>query len=55
MSQDDVPQDDIRRGADDEGGDPACWLHRLCPACGRMADEAAPTRCPACGADLPED
>lgn len=37
---------------DDEGGDPACWLHRVCPACGRLADEDRPTRCPACGADL---
>ena len=33
----------------DEGGDPACWLHRVCPACGRLADEDPPTRCPSCG------
>jgi rubrerythrin len=33
----------------DEGGDPACWLHRVCPACGRLADEDPPTRCPGCG------
>jgi rubrerythrin len=33
----------------DEGGDPVCWLHRVCPACGRLADEDPPTRCPACG------
>ena len=41
--------------ADDEGGDPACWLRRVCPACGRLADEDPPTRCPACGAELPDD
>jgi rubrerythrin len=31
------------------GGDPACWVQRVCPACGRLADEAPPTRCPSCG------
>jgi hypothetical protein len=36
-------------GSADEGGDPACWLHRVCPACGRLADEEPPTRCAACG------
>lgn len=40
---------------DEEGGDPACWLRRVCPECGRMADEDPPTRCPACGAELPAD
>ncbi len=35
-----------------EGGDPVCWLHRVCPACGRLADEDPPTRGPACGAEL---
>jgi hypothetical protein len=38
----------------DEGGDPACWLHRVCPACGRLADEDPPTRCTSCGALLDE-
>jgi rubrerythrin len=37
----------------EEGGDPACWLARVCPACGRLADEDPPTRCPACGEELP--
>ncbi|NEK58911.1 MarR family transcriptional regulator [Geodermatophilus sabuli] len=36
-----------------DGGDPACWLHRVCPACGRMADGDPPTTCPACGEPLP--
>ena len=38
-----------------DGGDPACWLRRVCPACGRLADEDPPTRCPSCGAELPGD
>jgi rubrerythrin len=36
-----------------EGGDPACWLARVCPACGRLADGDPPTRCPSCGEELP--
>lgn len=36
-----------------EGGDAACWLHRVCPECGRLAEDATATRCPACGTDLP--
>jgi hypothetical protein len=39
--------------AEPEGGDPACWLQRVCPACGRLADEDPPTRCAACGELLP--
>lgn len=38
-----------------DGGDPACWLHRVCPACGGVADTDPPTRCPACGAELTAD
>jgi hypothetical protein len=40
---------------DDVGGDPACWVRRVCPACGRLADEDPPTRCPACGELLEAD
>ncbi|WP_218822435.1 hypothetical protein [Geodermatophilus pulveris] len=42
-----------RRG--DDGGDPACWLRRVCPACGRLADADPPVRCTACGGLLPAD
>jgi hypothetical protein len=35
-----------------EGGDPACWADRVCPACG-MLDERGPGdrdgTCPQCG------
>ncbi|MFD2092649.1 hypothetical protein [Blastococcus deserti] len=37
---------------EDEGGDPACWLRRVCPDCGQLADEDPPTTCPGCGAGL---
>ncbi|WP_409332782.1 hypothetical protein [Trujillonella humicola] len=46
-----MPTDD-----DEPGGDPACWLHRVCPACGRPAEEEPrPDRCPACGELFPEE
>jgi rubrerythrin len=51
MRPDDVPVP----APEDEGGDPACWLRRVCPACGRLAEDDPPTRCVACGAVLPED
>lgn len=38
----------------DEGGDPACWQNRVCPACGGLAEADPPVRCPRCGADIPE-
>ena len=39
----------------EDGGDPACWLCRVCPACGALADEDPPTRCPGCGEQVPDD
>ncbi|SDC35802.1 DNA-binding transcriptional regulator, MarR family [Geodermatophilus telluris] len=39
----------------DEGGESACFLHLVCPECGRVADEAPPTRCPGCAAELTGD
>jgi rubrerythrin len=41
--------------ADEERGDPACWLRRVCPGCGRLADDEPPTTCPNCGTALPAD
>jgi uncharacterized protein YeaO (DUF488 family) len=34
---------------EDAPGDPACWLHRVCPACGNVAPAEPPTACPQCG------
>jgi rubrerythrin len=36
-------------GYDEVPGDPACWLHRVCPACGNLAPVEPPTVCPQCG------
>lgn len=39
---------------DDEGGDAACWLRRVCPECGRLHAADPPDVCEVCGADLPD-
>ncbi len=35
---------------EDDGGDPVCWLDRLCPECGAVPTEDEPERCWRCGA-----
>ncbi|WP_170856914.1 hypothetical protein [Geodermatophilus africanus] len=47
--------DDPRPAEPAGGGDPACWLRRVCPACGRLADTDPPVRCAACGELLPAE
>jgi uncharacterized protein YeaO (DUF488 family) len=39
--------------ASERGGDPACWLHRVCPRCGEMAESDPPTTCPRCHTEIP--
>jgi len=39
---------------DAEGGDPACWLQNVCPACGLLVEGRLPERCPRCGTPLEE-
>ncbi|MFE4520288.1 hypothetical protein ACFRMQ_39760 [Kitasatospora sp. NPDC056783] len=29
----------------DEGGEPACWLDRVCPECGRLRERPGPGCC----------
>lgn len=41
--------------AQERGGDPACWLRRVCQQCGSMADADPPTTCPVCHADMPAE
>lgn len=33
-----------------EGGDPVCWLDRVCDACGAMREDMRAARCARCGA-----
>ena len=47
--------DDARAFDGDQAGDPACWLRRVCPECGSVADSDPPTTCPACHADMAGD
>ncbi|WUW22461.1 hypothetical protein OG521_17335 [Streptomyces sp. NBC_01463] len=37
-----------------EGGEAPCALDRVCPECGRMAQEPSPTYCSACGERFPD-
>ncbi|WP_280527569.1 hypothetical protein [Agromyces archimandritae] len=39
--------------AEEFGGDPVCWLDRVCPECGAFAKGADAARCRRCGAELP--
>ncbi|WP_240654043.1 cupin domain-containing protein [Streptomyces sp. AcE210] len=36
-----------------EGGEPACLLSRICPACDRVSEDAAAAYCARCGGRLP--
>jgi rubrerythrin len=50
------PEQPVGRRAETAAeGEPVCLLHRVCPECGRLAEEDPPTRCRACGASLPAD
>lgn len=50
----DKRHDDINRDPDEDGpGDPACWMKRVCPACGALADTDPPATCPQCHAMIP--
>ena len=40
--------------ADDIGGDPACWMDRVCPDCGALVD-GPDEACPRCGRTLAAD
>ncbi|MEP6462730.1 MAG: hypothetical protein ABJC62_04795 [Frankiaceae bacterium] len=35
-------------------GDPVCWLARVCPDCGRLAEDRYADLCSVCGGDLPD-
>ncbi|MFB7469902.1 hypothetical protein [Kitasatospora sp. NPDC056184] len=33
----------------DEGGEPACWLDRVCEECGKLRERSGPGPCEHCG------
>ncbi|MFG3364061.1 cupin domain-containing protein [Streptomyces sp. NPDC090032] len=43
----------IARTPASEGGEPACLLSRICPACDRVSEDPAAAYCARCGARLP--
>jgi uncharacterized protein len=44
----------LQRAEDhDLGGESVCWLDRVCPACGRLAEDRTSPTCPDCGSALP--
>lgn len=50
----DERRDDVNRARDeDRPGDPACWMKRVCPACGALAGTDPPCSCPQCHATIP--
>ncbi|GAA1900076.1 hypothetical protein GCM10009716_07400 [Streptomyces sodiiphilus] len=42
-----------RAAEEPEGGEAACLLHRVCPECGRLADDPRARECARCGRGLP--
>lgn len=36
-----------------EGGDPVCWLERVCDECGAMREDMAAPACARCGTPFP--
>jgi uncharacterized protein YeaO (DUF488 family) len=46
------PRSDL---ATDVPGDPACWLRRVCPVCGTIAESDPPVTCPRCHAAITSD
>ncbi|WP_182359874.1 hypothetical protein [Tomitella gaofuii] len=47
------PLADDPLGDDEElGGDPACWLHRVCPECGLFIEDRSAGTCPRCESAL---
>ncbi|WP_153449522.1 hypothetical protein [Streptomyces smaragdinus] len=44
----------MESGHHSEGGDPACWLGLICPACGRVREDRTTSQCENCGEELDE-
>ena len=44
------PHDPQDQPEEPSGGDPVCWLERVCDGCGALADGPPEPVCPRCGA-----
>jgi hypothetical protein len=54
--ENETPRYDATKGPEpDSPGDPACWLKRVCPACGTLADTDPATTCAQCHAAIPRE
>jgi len=47
--------DDEDLPGEDLGGDPACWLNRVCPECGLFVEDRRAQVCPRCDSALPAE
>lgn len=45
-------EDDVRQERT-EGGDPVCWLDRVCDECGAMREDMTASCCARCGTPFP--
>jgi len=54
-SQPDRPTGQITPADQDRGGDPVCWLDKVCPSCGLFTGHRPSATCPRCGEELPTD
>lgn len=50
MARSSAPPRTAARIREDSGGDPACWLDRVCDDCGRFVEDQFAGACPYCGA-----
>ncbi|WP_168226592.1 hypothetical protein [Tomitella fengzijianii] len=51
-----MPDENARPDYDEDlGGDPACWLNRVCPECGLFIEDRSAVACPRCESALPSD
>jgi rubrerythrin len=51
-SQPDRTAEQIPEIDQDMGGDPVCWLDKVCPSCGLFTGDRPSATCPRCGEDL---
>jgi len=45
----------VPAAAEERPGDAVCWLRRVCPSCGTLADVDPPTTCAHCHTAIPAE